>query len=68
MKKSNDHLETEKDAIEEDTKFIKDLSQGLKKKHQAKIDAIKSQQEVDEMVHQKQKQVKKDKKNQSKLE
>jgi hypothetical protein len=52
----------EKDAIEEDNKFIKDLSQGLKKKHQAKIDAIKSQQEVDEMVAEKQKMVKKEKK------
>jgi hypothetical protein len=51
MKSHNEHLEIEKDAIDEDNKFIKDLSQGLKKKHQAKIDAIKSQSEVDEMVH-----------------
>lgn len=43
----------EKNAIDEDNKFIKDLSQGLKKKHEAKISAIKSQQEIDEMVHQK---------------
>lgn len=28
-----DHMEMEKDAIEEDNKFIKDLSAGLKKKH-----------------------------------
>ena len=48
----------EKDAIDEDNKFIKDLSQGLKKKHQAKIDAIKSQEDVDEMVRRKQKAVK----------
>jgi hypothetical protein len=40
----------------------------LKKKHQAKIDAIKSQEEVDSLVHQKQKAVKKDKKNQQNLE
>lgn len=46
-------MEMEKDAIDEDNKFIKDLSQGLKQKHQAKINAIKSQQEVDEMVAQK---------------
>ena len=58
----------EKDAIDEDNAFIKDLSQGLKKKHQAKINAISSQQEVDEMVAEKQKQVKKEKKSQKKLE
>jgi len=50
-KKNNEHLEMERDAIDEDNKFIKDLSSGLKKKHQAKIDAIKSQEEIDEMVH-----------------
>ena len=30
MKKSNDHMDMEKDAIEEDNSFIKDLSNGLK--------------------------------------
>lgn len=40
----------EKDAIDEDNKFIKDLSDGLKKKHAAKVEAIKSQDKVDEMV------------------
>lgn len=51
MNNTNNHLEMEKNAIDEDNKFIKDLSQGLKKKHQSKIEAIKSQQEVDELVN-----------------
>ena len=43
----------EKDAIDEDNKFIKNLSEGLKKKHEAKLEAIKSQQKVDDMVTEK---------------
>lgn len=68
MKKNNDHLDAEKDAIEEDNSFIKDLSNGLKKKHQAKVAAIKSQEQVDELVANKQKEVKTEKKSQQQLE
>jgi hypothetical protein len=50
MKKNNDQLSTEKDAIDEDNKFIKDLSDGLKKKHAAKVEAIRSQERVDDLV------------------
>lgn len=44
----------EKDAIEEDNRFIKDLSEGLKKKHAAKVQAIESQERVDALVNHKQ--------------
>jgi len=37
LRKNNEKMSMEKDAIEEDNKFIKDLSSGLKKKHAAKV-------------------------------
>jgi len=33
-------MSMEKDALDEDNRFIKDLSDGLKKKHTAKVQAI----------------------------
>jgi len=33
MEENNSHMDMEKDAIQEDNKFIKNLSNGLKKKH-----------------------------------
>jgi hypothetical protein len=54
IKKNNDQLRMEKDAIEEDNRFIKDLSEGLKKKHAAKVQAIESQERVDALVNHKQ--------------
>lgn len=61
IKKNTENMEQEKGAIAEDNKFIKDLSNGLKKKHAAKLEAIRSQEKVDEMVEDKKKEVKADK-------
>lgn len=56
-------MEQEKDAIDSDNKFIKNLSNGLKKKHSAKLEAIKNQQSVDDLVEEKKKEVKSTHKN-----
>ena len=43
LEHTNQSMEDEKDSIEEDNKFIKNLSDGLKKKHESKLNAIKNQ-------------------------
>lgn len=68
MKHTSDTMEAEKDSLEEDDKFIKDLSANLKKKHESKMESIKHQQKIDDMVEHKKKEVKQDKKNHDGLE
>jgi hypothetical protein len=43
MEHTNESMEAENDSIDEDNKFIKNLSDGLKKKHESKLNAIKNQ-------------------------
>tara|TARA_B110000503_G_C6910178_1_gene314336 strand:+ start:388 stop:621 length:234 start_codon:yes stop_codon:yes gene_type:complete len=58
LEHTNQTLEAERDSIDEDNKFIKNLSDGLKKKHENKLDAIKKQEEFEN----KKKEAKKEKK------
>jgi len=43
MEHVTDAMEQERDSVDEDNKFIKNLSDGLKKKHEKKLDAIKNE-------------------------
>lgn len=67
LEKINDVMKMEKDSIDDDNKFIKTLSTSLKKKHQAKINSIKHQGDIDEIVEGKKKSVKSEKKTQKEL-